>query len=146
MPCMPSAFIKVRKIPCCFQLSHLLRRYMCFLCRSIFLIHHNDLKYCHLFYVLQSYITNTFLLSFQSTLLLRLTSVYNLHESNDTRTFQPLPPLSTYLISVVLFVPFLSSEKNLAIYFYWTSLLQKNIVLPEIQTLLSRPIFKFMSK
>ena len=93
-------------------LNPILRRYMCCLCRSIFFIHRNDLKILPPLYVLQSCITNAFLLSFQSTLLLCLTSVYNLRKSNDTRTFQPLPRLSTYLISVVLFVPFLSSEKQ----------------------------------
>ena len=112
MPCMPSAFYQSSKNPLLFSIVALLKRYMCCLCRSIFFIHHNDLKILPPLYVLQSCITNAFLLSFQSTLLLCLTSVYNLRKSNDTRTFQPLPRLSTYLISVVLFVPFLSSEKQ----------------------------------
>ena len=112
MPCMPSSFYQSSKNPLLFSIVAFTSKISVQSLQIYITYTQPQLKILELFYILQSCIMIAFLLSFQSTLLLCLTSVYNLHKSNDTRTFQPLPPLSIYLISAVLFVPFLSSEKQ----------------------------------
>ena len=112
MPCMPSAFYQSLKNPLLFSIVAFISKMYVWPLQINIPDAPPQLKILPLFFVVQSCITIAFLLSFQSTLLLCLTSVYNLHKSNDTRTFQPLPPLSIYLITVVLFAPFLSSEKQ----------------------------------